>query len=67
MIEKTALEEAIKEKSPLNLSQIERLFGGEVNPANKAVVWRFLNMSHAQQVSIWQQYLRVEFQVEAVR
>ena len=69
---KAALEAVITAKSPLNLSQVERLFGGDVTEENKSVVWRFLNMTHAQQTSIWQGYLRVKdeapgFQVEAVR
>lgn len=72
MISKTALEAAITANSPLTLAQVERLFGGEVNPANKATVWRFLNLTHPQQMEVWQAYLRLSggaynFQVMAVR
>lgn len=71
-LDRASLEAAVAERSPLTLAQVERLFGGAVTAANKAVVWRFLNMSHNQQMSCWQVFLRVQSaapdaRVEAVR
>jgi len=68
--EKLAL--AIAERSPLSLSQVERLFGGEVTDDNKAAVAKFLQMSHNQQKSCWGVYCRVhhdapDFTIDAVR
>lgn len=59
-LDRAALEAVVAERSPLTLAQVERMFGGAVTAANKAVVWRFLNMSHNQQSSIWQAFLRLQ-------
>jgi hypothetical protein len=72
MIDRTALSAAVKQKSPLTLEQIEKLFGGEITAENKIAVWRFLSMAESQQLSIWQVYcvtrhLTDRFTVEAVR
>lgn len=71
-IDRAAFEAAVLAKSPLSPSQIDRLFGGTVTEGNKAVVWRFINMTHAQQNCLWEVFLRVKHaapdaQVEAVR
>lgn len=52
-IDRAALEAAVEERSPLSLSQVERMFGGAVTAANKAQVWRLINMSRNQQSSLW--------------
>ncbi len=72
MIDRSALASTVKQKSPLTLEQIEKLFGGEITAENKAAVWRFLSMAPNQQQSIWQVYcvtrhLTDRFTVEAVR
>lgn len=58
-LDRAALEAAVAKLSPLSLQQVEKMFGGEVTAANKAAVWRFLNMSHNQQRSLWDVHVRI--------
>ena len=69
-LDRAALAVAVGKLSPLSLEQVERLFGA-VSAANKAAVWRFLNMRREQQESIWDVWRHLhrqcpEARVEAV-
>ncbi len=70
-LDRAKLEQAVKEKSPLSLEQIERMFGG-VSAENKAVVWRFLTMPDFQQSAIWNSFCYLKHvapdaKIEAIR
>lgn len=70
-LDREALIKAVEERSPLTLSQIERMFG-VASETNKAAIWRYINMVPNQQLSIWQVHLRIrqdcpDVKVEAVR
>lgn len=66
-----AFEKAVATHSSLSVQQIERLFGVLSND-NKAVIWRYLNMSRQQQQSVWSVYCVLhhhcpDMKVEAIK
>lgn len=70
-IDRARFARAVADHSPLTIAQIERLFGGEVTAANKALVWRFLQIEQHQQQTVWAavavlRCIAPEVQVEAV-